>query len=456
MNSEDVRTQARAAARRLLVAGAARGQDVAVRHHWLPPSDVGTPPAAAVAVKSETVAPETVAPEPVAPPVPTDTGLPRWDFNTILHSLRGAELRRMPRPRHTMLSAGCSDRGYFDWLAQCIGPVERHIGIELYLPEPESLPPGVEWVKNSVGDMSSVAPGSVDLVFSGQNFEHLFHDDAVRFLVECHRVLEPGGHLVIDSPNRDAVERLGWTHPEHTVEFTPAEASELVELAGFDDIRVRGLWLCIDPATGGDLDLWPWPDGGVPPVEDVVMRSLGAAIDPEHSFVWWLEARRGERSPEVAALLSRHAEIHAKAWRARLQRVSHQAGELSTQEGTPVVSVPLGVPGWLMFGPYVPLAPGSYTVRFTVRRRAEPGSTAAPATTVCRVDVCNVAEVVFAERELTLADLPDGQWTEVELAFDLKSLAWGGQFRIVSTGAAALDARYVVDYDVIEPSQPQT
>lgn len=447
MNRDDLRRQTKAAARRLLIAGAERGQGVALAHHWLEPSPSATAPAQHQPLQS---ADQGETPDEVRPPDVDDVPAPRpaVDFNTMLHTLRTAELRRMPRPQMAMLSAGCSDRSYFDWITASVGPVARHIGIELYLPQPPSLPAGVEWVKNSVGDMSSVGDASVDLVFSGQNFEHLFGDDVVGFLVESHRVLVPGGHLVIDSPNRVVAERMLWTHPEHTIEFTPAEATDLARLAGFTHIQVRGVWQCTDPVTGADLDLWPWSPGEEPDVSEIVLRSVDAADDPEHSFVWWLEARRGDQGPDVRAMSERHRGIYEVAWAERNQRLHHHVGDVTTTAEGRVVSVEAGHPGAMMFGPYVPLVAGTYLARFMVRRRGEVVPEDVDSV-LCEVDVCDATGVVLDGRALRARDLPADEWVTTEIGFELDSLAWGGQFRVISTGHVGLDARFVADYDHI-------
>jgi len=101
--------------------------------------------------------------------------------------------------------------------------------------------------------MKSVADGSVDFVFSGQNIEHLWPTEVSGFLLEAHRVLRAGGILVVDSPNRKVTARTRDAHPEHVIEFTVDEARGLMIAAGFDVIAVKGLWLCDNPATGERL-----------------------------------------------------------------------------------------------------------------------------------------------------------------------------------------------------------
>ncbi len=141
------------------------------------------------------------------------------NFYALLHELRSHALADMPAGARTMLSAGCSGRWYFDWIEERYGRVERHIGVEAYMPRPADLPGNVEWLPRDVSHVPEVASGSVDFVFSGQNIEHLWPDQVAGFLLESHRVLAPGGWIVIDSPNRELTHPLVWTHPEHTVEY---------------------------------------------------------------------------------------------------------------------------------------------------------------------------------------------------------------------------------------------
>jgi predicted SAM-dependent methyltransferase len=45
------------------------------------------------------------------------------------------------------------------------------------------------------------ASGTVDVIYSSHMIEHLARDDAWSFLVECHRVLRPGGRLRLVVPD---------------------------------------------------------------------------------------------------------------------------------------------------------------------------------------------------------------------------------------------------------------
>lgn len=340
---------------------------------------------------------------------------PYLDPNQLLHDQRSAMLRDMPRPCEVLLSAGCAGRWYFDWVAQRYGDVPRHVGIEFYSPRPDDLPANVEWIANTCSDMSGVAAASCDLVFSGQNVEHLWPDEVAGFLAEAARVTRPGGWLVVDSPNRLVTAPLNWSHPEHTVELTVDEIAELLALAGFTVAKRAGLWLCRDPGT---CTLLPF-DPNLPAGDWTVPERILAARDrPAESFLWWVEARRNTTPPDLPAIRARIDEIFAAAWPERVQRLIVPAAlQVTRSEDGDWIEVPAGHGGMVMFGPYMPLRAGSYRVGFTL---------AAPAD--ARFDV--VAE----DGRTVLATGATGGAATASLEFSLERLHFGVQFRC--TGGA--------------------
>jgi len=195
-------------------------------------------------------------------------------IDAVLHTLRGVELSRMPQVEGTMLSSGCAGSLCFRWIESSYGPVKRHIGVEFYTPKPDDLPPGVEWVKSTVADMQGVEDSSVELVYSGQNFEHLFGDDAVGFLLESRRVLPPGGWLVIDSPNRAITAALTFDNPQTAADMR-GRAEELktaLQQAGFD-VGDKGLSFQM---SGGQQQ---WADGRQAETSALAGRAFAAATD---------------------------------------------------------------------------------------------------------------------------------------------------------------------------------
>ena len=81
--------------------------------------------------------------------------------------------------------------------------------------------------------------GDVDVVVNFQVIEHLW--DQGQFVVECLRVLRPGGVLLMSTPNRITFSpgRDTPINPFHTRELIAAELTELLTAAGF---RIEGVY----------------------------------------------------------------------------------------------------------------------------------------------------------------------------------------------------------------------
>ena len=349
-------------------------------------------------------------------------GTPVLDVNMMLHQSRGALLRGMPPGAQRLLSAGCAGSWYFDWIEQTYGRVPEHLGIEYYSPRPDDLPDNVTWIANTASDMSEVDDESCDLVFSGENLEHLWPDEVAGFALEAARVLRPGGHLVIDSPNRLVTASLNWSHPEHTIELTPAEACELVRLAGFDVVSVQGIWLCRDPRSGGML---PFDPNCEAPGWSATERVLVARDRPDESFIWWIEAARSDRAPSADAVHALMAGLFREHWPERVQRLQVPQRHLTqpSQDGD-WIGVAAGQDGIAMFGPYLPLRAGRHRVTWQLQA---PGMSPRP------VAVCEVmagAGTILARHEVRPGD------STVSLEFALSETTFGLEFRCVSLGTA--------------------
>lgn len=367
--------------------------------------------------------------------------IPTHDLNAFLHELRMRRLALMPTDAPVVLSAGAANQIYFAWFGQNYpGQVERHIAVELFAPEPDPLPEGVEWLAQSVGDLSPVRDGEVDLVFAGQLIEHLWPDDMAGFLCESHRVLRPGGALVIDSPTRFITDALAWAQPEHTIELEVDEIVELLELAGFVDIDMKGIWLCYDrdraqvlplDIFGGGAD-WPWR-----------RRVIVAEGRPHDSFIWWAEARNGDRG-DATAVRRRVQEIYDQFRPTYFERMRTEVGEPAGDSVCRRVRAPRGRPGLLLRGPSIAMPPGSHEALF--RLRAEPmKSRPAPRQKIAQVEVTRDGGQVVAEWALTPRELPPGgAEREVVLPFELPDTAFDGELRVQSLGIVPLVANLSV------------
>jgi hypothetical protein len=361
------------------------------------------------------------------------------DFNQLLHTLRTYELAAMPRGADIFLSAGCAGSWYFEWIDQTYGRVQRHIGIEYFMPKPDGLPDYVSWVANTVGNMEMVADSSVDTIFSGQNIEHLWPWDVVGFLAESFRTLKPDGLLVIDSPNRLVTRPLGWRHPEHTLEFTPDEIRMLLSMSGFKLTSLRGMWVVRDPVTEMLLPLLP--DADIPSWP-FVRRIAAANVNPEHSFLWWAEARKTSAAPDKSLIERFLADIYRRDWPARLRQVISNAQ--LTDDGRVAFSDQIGT--YLRYGPYVPLPPGEYAVSFLIRKSDPKDQTGS----ACTCDVLASGSRVLAVKVVDQSEL-DSNFRPIQLRFRLADTAFGVEFRVRLDSHCRLEVRTEVEFESHNP-----
>ena len=372
------------------------------------------------------------------------------DFNDFLHELRSRELERLPAGAGTVLHGGAAGTWYFEWFDERYRTqVDRHIAVEAFAPAPDPLPPRVEWHKRTLGDLSPIPDGSVDLVFAGQVLEHLWPEDVVGFFAEAHRVLAPGKTIALDSPNREVTTKLDWGHPEHTVEFTVEEVRDLLRLAGCDDVEIRGVWICFDSERDRVL---PLEELGLVAGWDAERRAAEAGDRPQDSFVWWAKGKRADRPPDRDALNRRVQEAYEvyRAW--RLTGIDHSVGARRERDGHRLVIGWRRKPGYLLAGPYVPMRRGASVARFRLsararRLRGEPAPDELLGTIDVAVGVDSDLRVV-AERPLTARDLPlDDEEHEFELPFELDSTEFGAQFRVHTLGRVRMSARYPVEVE---------
>jgi SAM-dependent methyltransferase len=378
-------------------------------------------------------------------PLPTD-------FNDLIHHLRGVELARLPKGAKVVLSGGCPNAAYFEWFADRYPTaIDRHLAIELFRDPPTDLPDNAEYVRGNLGDLGPIPDGSVDLVFAGQVVEHLWADDLAGFLHHAHRVLEPGGRIVIDSPNRAVTMATGWHMPEHSLEFTPAEARELLGLAGFEVDEMRGLWLCVDPRTGEPLGLHADPSART---WSTARRCEQAAEHPDDSFVWWAVATRAERAPSPH-LRARVAELYATKRPEYFGKHMHTAvGTGVVDDDRPLFVADPGDAGALLVGPYVAFAPGDFGAVFAFEAyRVDKLADVPRGTIVAVLDVVvGEEQAEIARREVRVEELPrEGEQVRLALDFSLAGTVFAGQTRVHSTGAAPLAIGRAVD---VEPGSP--
>lgn len=354
-----------------------------------------------------------------------------------LHEARTLALSDMPSGADTVLSAGPNGSWYFEWFERAYGQVPRHIGVEAYAPRPPSLPANVEWVEADISGpegAATIESDGIDLVYSGQNIEHLWPEQVEAFLLESHRVLTDGGWLVLDSPNRRFTAAYRWSMGEHTVEFTPEEAAILLGLAGFDVVAMKGLWLCRQDGT----ELLLGPQATVDGVGEVLHRIVLATNRPADSFLWWAEARK-VREPDVPALRHAIEAVFAANWRERVARMHPIEGpETRLPDGRPGVVGDKGRPRGLMIGPYLALRPGAYRVGATVSW----SDADQPDQPVARLEV-RAEDQLLGQGQLVPGAASGAGAVSCELTVD--RLRFGVHAVVTSTGAARVEVPLTLD-----------
>jgi SAM-dependent methyltransferase len=157
----------------------------------------------------------------------------------------------------TVLEAGCGEGYGADVLA---GVARRVVAADYDEPSVTHVRaryPSVDVVRTNLVALP-VRSGAIDVVANFQVIEHLWDQEG--FLAECHRVLRPGGSLLITTPNRITFSPGQDTplNPFHTRELAAGELTDLLRGAGFIPEWVGGLHhgtrlRALDTAYGGSL-----------------------------------------------------------------------------------------------------------------------------------------------------------------------------------------------------------
>lgn len=218
-----------------------------------------------------------------------------------LHMVRCQMVRQLPRAKHILDLGGSAPHslqgslrvmGYPHRVASLIivdlPPADRQGHYRLGDREQggawiETEMGPVRYLHTSMTDLSAIPSNSIDLVFAGQSIEHVSEADAFQVFREVFRVLRPGGHFCLDTPNAalariQSPERL--IHPEHKIEYRVSELVSRLRQAGFQIEHVQGL--CPMPRTRqtGVFD------------EEELFANAYLSDDAENSYVFYVHAVR--------------------------------------------------------------------------------------------------------------------------------------------------------------------
>jgi SAM-dependent methyltransferase len=355
------------------------------------------------------------------------------DFNHYIHELRSFLVSSMPGDAHTILSVGCSGTWYFDWLTKEYGPVQKHIGIELFTPMPNDLPGNVQWIAATAGDMRAVADNSVDMLISGQNIEHLWCSDIQSFFPEAWRVLKPGAWLILDSPNGNITRLIDYRQPEHVAEYAPSDMRLLLREAGFRVVNEKGLLLMRGP-DGAIMPLSPmhWHAGK----ESFLRRAMDGLSRPEDSFIWWFEAVKDtERPPDWEKFAAVCETVFNDAHKERINRVAPADAEWETSpDGLKMLCLKKERKGHFWHGPSIPLRKGRRVLKIELQADSLPDDRNAK---VAVFELRDRSGKLYFEIPVRSGDFQNGI-SHLGKIFELEETIFGVEIICISTGIAEL------------------
>lgn len=221
---------------------------------------------------------------------------------TILRMLE--QIRREGPPPRALLDVGCWDGSHTDRYARAAGSAAY--GVELFEAQArEAEARGVTVARLDLeGGRFPWADGSMDVVVSNQVFEHL--KNVWRPMSEIHRVLSPGGRLILSVPNLGSLHNrvllaLGRqptsirTLGPHVRGYTFGEIRRFVGLGGaFRVERAVGAGFYPLPVPLADPFARLWP--GASHTTVLLARKRGDAA-PSPWEAWYREEReRGLQS----------------------------------------------------------------------------------------------------------------------------------------------------------------
>ncbi len=111
---------------------------------------------------------------------------------------------------------------------------KRKLAVDLNPLTADLADPDVEVFRLYSNDLAPILDGEIDVVFASNFLEHVADKEVLlETLFECHRVLRPGGRMIVLMPNIRYLPGRFWDYLDHHVPLTHVSLAEALELAGF-------------------------------------------------------------------------------------------------------------------------------------------------------------------------------------------------------------------------------
>lgn len=151
------------------------------------------------------------------------------------------------------------------------GPDVRHRGVM------------IRYLYQSMAEPVPLGEGAVDLVFSGESIEHITETEADLVCREAWRLLRPGGHFCLDTPN-GALTRLqspeALIHPEHKKEYRPCELRAKLEAVGFEVVEEGAICPMPESLRSGRF------------LYKEMVNRRGLSANPDEGYLFYLIGRK--------------------------------------------------------------------------------------------------------------------------------------------------------------------
>jgi 2-polyprenyl-3-methyl-5-hydroxy-6-metoxy-1,4-benzoquinol methylase len=116
------------------------------------------------------------------------------------------------------------------------------------LPKPDDLPEGIEWIQADLNNPLAAPDAAFDTIVCIEVIEHLENPRAG--FREFHRLLRPGGNLILTTPNQESLRSLaslvlgrhfaaflGASYPAHITALLEMDFQRICAEAGFESPR---------------------------------------------------------------------------------------------------------------------------------------------------------------------------------------------------------------------------